>query len=139
MTMNAKLVTPNLGSLDDEPPDPPQPPSRPDLRASPRRPEPRVNSLVRPGFVTEVALPPEPSEPNEVLTIEVPRRLKRALQAEVGIRKDDPDRRAVASMKSVILEALAAHGFRDLIDQRDIEVQAGIFMKRQAAQLRRKG
>ena len=138
--MNAKLVTPDLGSLDDEAPETPQPPQRPDLRVSPRRPEPpRVDSLVRPGFVTEVALPPEPTEPNEVLTIEVPRRLKRALQAEVVARKDDPDRRAVASMKSVILEALAAHGFGDLIGPGNIEVQAGIFMKRQAAQLRRKG
>jgi hypothetical protein len=73
------------------------------------------------------------------LTIEVPRRLKRALQAEVAARKDDPDRRTVASMKSVILEALAANGYADLIDRSDIEVQAGIFMKRQAAQLRRKG
>jgi hypothetical protein len=137
--MNAKLVAPDLGSLDEEPPAEPQHPPRPDLRASPRRPEPRVDSLVRPGFVTEVPIPPEPTEPNEVLTIEVPRRLKRALQAEVGSRKDDPDRRSVASMKSVILEALAAHGFGDLITPRDIEVQAGIFMKRQAAQLRRKG
>ena len=95
--------------------------------------------MVRAGFVTEVALPLEPTEPNEVLTIEVPRRLKRALQAEVGARKDDPDRRSVASMKSVILEALAAYGYGDLISSGDIEVQAGIFMKRQAAQLRRKG
>ena len=136
------MVAPDLGSLDEEPPAEPQHPPRPDLRASPRRPEPRVDSLVRPGFVTEVPIPPEPAEPaepNEVLTIEVPRRLKRALQAEVGSRKDDPDRRSVASMKSVILEALAAHGFGDLISPRDIEVQAGIFMKRQAAQLRRKG
>jgi hypothetical protein len=138
--MNAKLVTPDLGSLDDELPEEPRlPPPRPDLRASPRRPEPRVDSLVTPGFVTEVALPPEPTEPTEVLTIEVPRRVKRALQAEVAARKDDPDRRTVASMKSVILEALAAHRFGHLIKQGDIEVQAGIFMKRQAAQLRRKG
>jgi hypothetical protein len=137
--MNAKLVTPDLGSLDDEPAETPQPPPRPDLRVSPRRSEPRVESLVRPGFVTEVALPPEPTEPNEVLTVEIPRRLKRALQAEVGARKNDPDRRTVASMKSVILEALAAHGFGGLISPGDIEVQAGIFMKRQAAQLRRKG
>ena len=99
----------------------------------------RVDSLVRPGFVTEVTIPPEPSEPNEVLTIEVPRQLKRALQAEVSARKDDPHRRAIASMKSVLLEALAAHGFSAFISQSDIEVQAGIFMKRQAAQLRRKG
>ena len=137
--MNAKLVTPDLGPLDDEAAERPQPTSRPDLRASPRRPEPRVDSLVRPGFVTEVTIPPEPSEPNEVLTIEVPRQLKRALQAEVSARKDDPHRRAIASMKSVLLEALAAHGFSAFISQSDIEVQAGIFMKRQAAQLRRKG
>jgi hypothetical protein len=137
--MNAKLATPNLGSLDDEQPETPPPPQRPDLRVSPRRPEPKVDSLIKPGFVTEIVPPPQPTEPSEVLTIEVPRRLKRALQAEVGARKDDPERRPVASMKSVILEALAAHGYADLIGRHDIEVQAGIFMKRQAAQLRRKG
>jgi hypothetical protein len=42
-------------------------------------------------------------------------------------------------MKSVILEALAANGFGEFIAKTDIEVQAGIFMKRQAAQLRRRG
>jgi len=137
--MNAKLATPNLGSLDEEPPELPAPPARPNLRASPRRSEPMVDTLIRPGFVTEVAPPPALIEPTEVLAIEVPRRLKRALQAEVVARKDDPERRPVASMKSVILEALAANGYADLIERADIEVQAGIFMKRQAAQLRRKG
>ena len=136
--MNAKLATPDLGSLDEEPARSPEPAGRPDLRGSFRRPEPRVDQLVRPGFVTEAALP-EPIEPTEVLTIEVPRRLKRALQGEVSARKDDPERKAVASMKSVILEALAAQGYGHLIDRSDIEVQAGIFMKRQAAQLRRRG
>jgi hypothetical protein len=136
--MNAKLVTPDLGSLDDELAEPPLP--RPDLRVPPRRIEPpKVEALLQPGFVAEAPVPPEPTEPTEVLTIEVPRRLKRALLAEVGNRKDDPARRTVASMKSVILEALAAHGFGDLITQTDIDVQAGIFMKRQAAQLRRRG
>jgi hypothetical protein len=137
--MNTKLATPNLGSLDDEPVEIPQPKPRPDLRASLRRPEPRVEDLVRPGFVTEAVPTPELAEPTEVLTIEVPRRLKRALQAEVSARKDDPERRTVASMKSVILEALAAHGYAALVERSDIEVQAGIFMKRQAAQLRRRG
>jgi hypothetical protein len=89
--------------------------------------------------VTEATAPPESPEPTEVLTIEVPRRLKRALLAEVGNRKGDPGRRTVASMKSVILEALAANGFGEFITKTDIEVQAGIFMKRQAAQLRRRG
>jgi hypothetical protein len=42
-------------------------------------------------------------------------------------------------MKSVILEALTAYGFSAFISKSDIEVQAGIFMKRQAAQLRSKG
>jgi hypothetical protein len=134
--MNAKLATPDLGSLDEEAVETPQSRPRPDLRVSLRRPQPRVDDLVRPGFVTDVVPPPEATEPTAVLTIEVPRRLKRALQAEVNARKDDPDRRTVASMKSVILEALAANGFSDLIDRRDIEVQAGIFMKRQSAQLR---
>jgi hypothetical protein len=137
--MNAKLATPDLGSLDEEPVEKPQPRPRPDLRVSLRRPEPRVDELVRPGFVTDVVPPQEATEPTAVLTIEVPRRLKRALQAEVNARKDDPERKTVASMKSVILEALAADGFSDFIDRRDIEVQAGIFMKRQSAQLRRRG
>ena len=136
--MNAKLVTPDLGSLDDDPPEPT--PARPDLRVPPRRVEPpKVEALVQPGFVTEAPAPPEPSEPTEVLTIEVPRRLKRALLAEVASRKDDPERRTVASMKSVILEALTTAGFAEFITRSDIEVQAGIFMKRQAAQLRRRG
>ena len=95
-----------------------------------------MDTLVRPGFVTEAVQPPDPPEPTEVLTIEVPRRLKRALLAEVADRKDDPQRRTVASMKSVILEALTAYGFSEFISKSDIEVQAGIFMKRQAAQLR---
>ena len=137
--MNAKLVTPDLGSLDDDPIEISPPAPRPELRVPPRRSEPRVDTLVRPGFVTEAIQPPEPGEPTEVLTIEVPRRLKRALLAEVAERKDDPQRRAVASMKSVILEALTAYGFSEFINRSDIEVQAGIFMKRQAAQLRRRG
>jgi hypothetical protein len=137
--MNAKLVTPDLGSLDDEPVDLPPPAPRPELRVPPRRSKPRVDTLVRPGFVTEAIQPPEPGEPTEVLTIEVPRRLKRALLAEVAERKDDPQRRTVASMKSVILEALTSYGFSEFINKSDIEVQAGIFMKRQAAQLRRRG
>ena len=137
--MSSKLIPPDLGSLEDEPGETPRRTVRPDLRTPPRRSEPRLDALVQPGFVMEVTPPPEPVEPTEVLTIEVPRRLKRALQAEVGARKDDPERRVVASMKSVILEALAAQGYGHLIDRPDIEVQAGIFMKRQSAQLRRRG
>ena len=101
-------------------------------------PEPRVEQLVKPGFVTEALPAPEVMEPTEPLTIEVPRRLKRALQAEVNARKDDPSRKAVASMKSVVLEALAANGYADLIARSDIEVQAGIFMKQQSAKLRKR-
>jgi hypothetical protein len=134
--MNAKLVTPELGPLEDGSE---ELPPRPVLRAPVRRSEPRVESLVQPGFVTEAPQPLGSVEPTEVLTIEVPRRLKRALLAEVAGRKDDPERRTVASMKSVILEALNAYGFSDFITKGDIEVQAGIFMKRQAAQLRRRG
>lgn len=134
--MNAKLVPPDLGSLDE---DVAEPTARPQLRINARRQMPKLDNLVRPGFVTEAAVTPaNPDGTSEVLTIEVPRRLKRALQAEVAARKDDPERRAVASMKSVILEALAAYGFSELISRGDIEVQAGIFMKRQAAQLRRR-
>jgi hypothetical protein len=136
--MATKLVPPDLGSLDDEVAEP-APATRPDLRVSPRRSEPKLETLVRSGFVTEAATPAEPPEATEVLTIEVPRRLKRALLAEVAARKDDPERRTVASMKSVILEALTAYGFSELISRADIEVQAGIFMKRQAAHLRRRG
>jgi hypothetical protein len=137
--MNAKLVTPELGPLEDDPAGILPAAPRPDLRVPPRRSEPLVDTLVRPGFVTDAVRPPEPVEPAEVLTIEVPRRLKRALLAEVAGRKNDPDRRTVASMKSVILEALTAYGFSEFISKSDIEVQAGIFMKRQAAQLRRRG
>lgn len=137
--MNAKLVAPELGPVDEDSVETPPPAPRPDLRVPPRRSEPLVDSLVRPGFVIEAPQAPEPAEPTEVLTIEVPRRLKRALLAEVTARKDDPQRRTVASMKSVILEALTAYGFSAFIRSGDIEVQAGIFMKRQAAQLRRRG
>ena len=136
--MAIKLAAPDLGPLDEEPMETSQSKQRPDLRVSLRRPEPRVDELVRPGFVTDAVPSPEPTEPTEILTIEVPRRLKQALLTEVGARKNDPDRKMVASMKSVILEALAASGYAGLIDRRDIEVQAGIFMKRQSAQLRKR-
>jgi hypothetical protein len=137
--MAIKLTPPDLGSLDDDAP-PVAPPPKPELRINARRSEPKIDALVRPGFVSEAApvAPADPGDVTEVLTIEVPRRLKRALQAEVAARKDDPDRRTVASMKSVILEALTAYGFGELISRADVEVQAGIFMKRQAAQLRRR-
>lgn len=99
-----------------------------------------VESLIVQGFVTEAPLPEriESDDMLEGITIEVPRRLKRALHNEVAARRDDPGKRAVASMKSVILEALAAYGFEDMIRRSDIEVQAGIFMKRQSAQMRRR-
>lgn len=136
--MAEKLIPPTLGPLDEDGISATLEP-RPELRINPRRPEPKVDMLVRPGFVTEAASVrlTDPDDVTEVLTIEVPRRLKRALQAEVAARKDDPEKRTVASMKSVILEALTAYGFSELISRADIEVQAGIFMKRQAAQLRR--
>jgi len=136
--MAIKLTTPDLGPLDDDTPES-IPAIRPDLRVSPRRSEPKLDTLIGPGFVTDAPARSAPAEVTEVLTVEVPRRLKRALLAEVASRKDDPERRTVASMKSVILEALRAYGFGDLITRADIEVQAGIFMKRQAAQLRRGG
>ena len=137
--MVGKLVPPKLEPID-EAPSAPALPERPDLRTSAGRPKPAVEALIAQGFVTEAALP-ERSEPDDILegiTIEVPRRLKRALHSEVAARRDDPGKRSVASMKSVILEALAAYGFGELIRQSDIEVQAGIFMKRQAAQMRRR-
>jgi hypothetical protein len=135
--MTSKLVPPKLSPLD-------EPPSaqteRPELRSAARRLRPEIDSLIAPGFVTEAALPErtDPDDMPESITIEVPRRLKRALHNEVASRRDDPQRRAVASMKSVILEALAAYGFGELIRRSDIEVQAGIFMKRQSAQMRRR-
>ena len=135
--MAIKLTTPDLGSLDDDTAEP-IPAIRPDLRVNPRRSEPKLDVLIKPGFVTEAPAGSAPAEVTDVLTVEVPRRLKRALLAEVASRKDDPARRTVASMKSVILEALMAYGFGELITKADIEVQAGIFMKRQAAQLRRR-
>jgi hypothetical protein len=135
--MTGKLEPPKLDPIDDPAV---QPPVRPELRAGVRRPTPEINSLIAPGFVTEARLPEHANleDVPEGITIEVPRRVKRALQNEVSRRRDDPARRTVASMKSVILEALAAYGFGDLIRQSDIEVQAGIFMKRQSAQLRRR-
>jgi hypothetical protein len=96
--------------------------------------------VIAQGFVTEAPLPERmnPDDMLEGITIEVPRRLKRALYGEVAARRDDPGKRSVASMKSVILEALAAYGYGELIRQSDIEVQAGIFMKRQSAQMKRR-
>jgi hypothetical protein len=139
--MTNKLVPPKLDPLDELPAAPAAPDDeRPDLRIAARRPKPIVESLLAQGFVTEVPLPGrvEPDDVLEGITIEVPRRLKRALHSEVAARRDDPGKRGVASMKSVILEALAAYGFEDKIRQSDIEVQAGIFMKRQSAQMRRR-
>jgi hypothetical protein len=138
--MAVKLVPPKLEPIDEQDPPVPAAIERPDLRTAPRRSKPQVETLITAGFVAEAPLP-ERIEPDDVLegiTIEVPRRLKRALQSDVAARRDDPGRRSVASMKSVILEALAAYGFRDVIRQSDIEVQAGIFMKRQSAQMRRR-
>ena len=138
--MVGKLVPPKLDPLDDPAPSANTAIGKPDLRTTARRPKPVVDSLISQGFVTEATLP-ERIEPDDVLegiTIEVPRRLKRALHSEVAARRDDPTRRSVASMKSVILEALAAYGFADMIRPADIEVQAGIFMKRQSAQMRRR-
>ena len=138
--MVGKLVPPKLDPLDDPAPSANTAIGKPDLRTTARRPKPVVASLISQGFVTEATLP-ERIEPDDVLegiTIEVPRRLKRALHSEVAARRDDPTRRSVASMKSVILEALAAYGFAELIRPADIEVQAGIFMKRQSAQMRRR-
>ena len=99
-----------------------------------------MESVLAEGFVAEAPLPAsaDPDDVVESLTIEVPRRLKQALQGEVADRRSDPKRRPVASMKSVILEALMANGFAEFIRQSDIEVQAGIFMKRQSAQLKRR-
>lgn len=138
--MVSKLVAPQLGRLDEEIEEIAPPPQKPNLRAPARRTDAIIASVVAPGFVEEVRIPhrADSEDTPEGLTIEVPRRLKRALQVEVASRRDDPDRRSVASMKSVILEALAAYGFGDFIRQADIEVQAGIFMKKQSAQLRRK-
>ena len=141
--MAGKLVPPKLDPVDDPPPFANTAITaigKPDLRTTTRRPKPVVDSLISQGFVTEATLPERigPDDVLEGITIEVPRRLKRALHSEVAARRDDPTRRSVASMKSVILEALAAYGFSDLIRPADIEVQAGIFMKRQSAQMRRR-
>lgn len=138
--MVGKLVPPTLDPIDNAAAAEKAIADRPDLRLSVRRTKPVVDALIGPGFVTETALPErvEPDDQLEGITIEVPRRLKRALYNEVAARRDDPAKRSVASMKSVILEALAAYGFGELICQSDIEVQAGIFMKRQSAQMRRR-
>jgi hypothetical protein len=138
--MTDKLVPPKLEPIDEPAPSGKNIAERPDLKTTARRPKPMVESLIAQGFVTEASLPEriEPDDLPEGITIEVPRRLKRALHIEVAARRDDPDRRSVASMKSVIIEALAAYGFGDVIRRSDIEVQAGIFMKRQSAQMRRR-
>lgn len=138
--MVGKLVPPTLDPIDDSKAREKAIEEKPDLRMSVRRSKPVVESLIVQGFVTEASLPEriEPDDQLEGITIEVPRRLKRALYNEVAARRDDPGKRSVASMKSIILEALAAHGFGDLLRRSDIEVQAGIFMKRQSAQMRRR-
>lgn len=138
--MVGKLVPPTLDPIDGSKAREKAIEEKPDLRMSVRRSKPVIESLIVPGFVTEAVLPEriEPDDQLEGITIEVPRRLKRALYSEVAARRDDPGKRSAASMKSVILEALAAYGFGDLIRQSDIEVQAGIFMKRQSAQMRRR-
>lgn len=141
--MVTRLVAPRLGRLgrlDEGGEEAVTQTSRPNLRTTARRTEAVIGSMLAPGFVEEVRVPQQahPDDTIEGLTIEVPRRLKRALQSEVADRRDDPARRSIASMKSVILQALAAHGFGEFIREADIEVQAGIFMKRQSAQLRRK-
>ena len=138
--MPGKIAPPKLDPIDDFIPPADAVAARPDLRTGARRSKPLVDSLIATGFVADAA-PPERAEPDDMLeaiTIEVPRRLKRALQGEVAARRDDPGRRSVGSLKSVILEALSAYGFREFIRDADIEVQAGIFMKRQSAQMRRR-
>ena len=138
--MPGKIAPPKLEPIDNTIPPAGALTNRQDLRTAPRRSRPLVDSLIATGFVADAALTEraEPDDVPEAITIEVPRRLKRALQGEVAVRRDDPGRRSVASLKSVILEALAANGFREFIRQADIEVQAGIFMKRQSAQMRRR-
>jgi len=138
--MATKLVAPQLDRLDEVSVESTVVISKPNLRTPSRRTEPVLESVVAQGFVEEARMPQrsDPDDATEGLTIEVPRRLKRALQGEVAGRRDDPARRSVASMKSVILEALAAYGFGEVISQSDIEVQAGIFMKKQSAQMRRR-
>ncbi len=138
--MATKLVAPQLDRLDEVSVESTVVISKPNLRTPSRRTEPVLESVVAQGFVEEARMPrrSDPDDATEGLTIEVPRRLKRALQGEVAGRRDDPARRSVASMKSVILEALAAYGFGEVISQSDIEVQAGIFMKKQSAQMRRR-
>jgi len=135
-----KLTPPKLDPLDNSTQLSSALTARPELRSTVRRLKPEIDSLITPGFVTEAPVPAQtdPDDIPESITIEVPRRLKRALHNEVATRRDDPQRRPVASMKSVILEALAAYGFGELIRQSDIEVQAGIFMKRQSAKMKRR-
>ena len=139
--MAGKLVPPQLDRLDEPTSEAPSTEFiRPNLRASPRRVAPQVAAVATQGFMSEAVISPsaDPDDQSEAITIEVPRRVKRALLAEVARRRDNSERRAVASMKSVILEALAANGFGDFIRTSDLEVQAGIFMKRQSAQIRRR-
>ena len=137
--MVTRLIPPQLGRLDERNEEISAPTLKPNLRTVSRHSTPRIESVITQGFVAEAEIPVQrdPGETMEGLTIEVPRRLKRALLAEVAARRDDPERRASASMKSVILEALATTGFGEFINRTDIEVQSGIFMKRQSARLKR--
>ena len=114
--MAGKLVPPKLEPIQELTPSTNPLEDRPDLRTIARRSKPVVESVIAQGFVTEAPLPEriEPDDMLEGITIEVPRRLKRALHSEVAARRDDPGKRSVASMKSVILEALAAYGYGEL-------------------------
>src|SRR5260370_40876968 len=94
--MVSKLVPPKLEPVDDPAPSAAAPAERPDLRTAARRPKPMVGSLIAQGFVTEAEVPErfEPDDMLEGITVEVPRRLKRALHSEDAARRDDPGKRA---------------------------------------------
>ena len=93
-----KLVPPTLPPLEEPPGMPPAGKRRPELRTPGRRERPNVESLVSPGFVAEAPLSErsDPDDALETITIPIPRRVKRALLADVAARRDDPDQRSVA-------------------------------------------
>ena len=103
---DAQILAP---STTNRPQMPAPPTPRPDLRVPPRRSEPRVDSLVRPGFVTEVrSRQPGANRAERGSHHRGPQAAEAGVcRPKSGERKDDPDRRTVASMKSVILEALS--------------------------------
>lgn len=137
--MAEKLATPSLPALsgDDGENNDQRPPQ---IRGTPRKGRPQVAGLVSQGFVAEAPTPAKPADPDDEMdrvTLMMPRRVKMALLEEVNRRRSDPKKRSLASLKSVVLEALAKDGFDYVISAEDIQSNSGVYLKRQAAATRK--